>query len=119
MATVKPGSLSPDALPRNRGRFLVKPRGDGYVAQAWPKPQGYPTQWKRQFTVQQFRFASRWSANMEPMSWQTAEFMARDTMYLPRDLLIRAMYGTLYEIELPSGELCEVVPKSAPEEPTE
>lgn len=88
------------------------------LAQKWPRKRGKPKNWKVYFTSQQFALASKMAANSEPMQLETAKFMVKGTVWLPRDLLVRAAYGNVYELVLPDGSVAPQNSHAAPEEPS-
>lgn len=104
MARVIPDPLAPTAVPRSRGRFLVRTDKRGFVAQKWPKarPGGprTPYDWYRQ---EEFAIAARWASNPEPLSYATAVEMVKGTSLVPRDFLMMCSMGTGYEVILKDG----------------
>lgn len=117
MAKIIPGNIAPDALPRVRGHMYARSTRYGVIAQAWPKKRGKPKDWNTYFLSTQFAKAAQMSANPEPLSYQTALFISHGTDYLPRDVLVRAAYGKLYEIVLPDGTVAQQASHGAPPEP--
>lgn len=116
MAVVTLGNLAPDTLPRIRGKFLVMPWRGIWVARAWPRKRGKPTNRKIVFTSQQFALAGRMAANSEPMQYATAVFQTAGSHWLPRDLLTMAAYGKAYEVYLPDGTKCTQADHGPPPE---
>lgn len=114
MAKINPANVAPDAYPRVRGVILSKATKNGIVVQAWPKKRGPPTSFKNQWNVAQWSIAARMAANAEPMSWETAEFMCQNTVWMPRDILMMAAYGKLYELTGPEGEVFTQASHAAP-----
>lgn len=103
MAKVDIGQLSPDAVPRVRGRFLVRPWRGIWVAAKWPRKRGSSQHPNSVWTAQQWAYAARWSANPLPLDYATAVAMVEGTEWMPRDLLMRAYFGKAYEVVSPDG----------------
>lgn len=114
MAKVYPANVAPDAYPRVRGVMLTLTGKNGHVVQKWPKPAGPPKTWVNQWNVAQWSIAARWAANAEPMSMETARFLSKGTVWLPRDILMMAAYGKLYELVGPNGEVYHQASHAAP-----
>lgn len=117
MAKITPANLAPDAYPRIRGVVITYEHRGVMVAQKWPRKRGTPTNPKVIYTSKQFSYASQMAANAEPMSMETARYLSQDTVWLPRDLLVRAAYGNLYEITGPNGEIYTQAPHNKPNPP--
>jgi len=115
MAKVDIGQMSPDAVPRIRGIFLVMPWRNGWKAQKWPRRRGPSKNPVSQWYAAQFAYAARWSANPNPLDYATAVAMTKGTDWMPRDLLMRAIYGTAYEVILPDGTIMTVTDKGPPQ----
>jgi hypothetical protein len=103
MAKIYPANVAPDALPRVRGILLSRISRGVAIAQKWPRKRGPSETPQQVYLTQQFSRAAHMAANAEPMSAETARFFSKDTVWLPRDLLVRAAYGNLFEIILPDG----------------
>lgn len=103
MAVIVPANLAPDTLPRVKGVILTRPWRGLWVVAKWPRKRGAPKSSGQVFTSQQFSLASKMAANPEPMSYETARFIAQDSSWLPRDVLVLAAYGKLYEVTDPDG----------------
>jgi hypothetical protein len=103
MAKIHPANIAPDALPRFRGNVIAYINRFGVVVAKWPRKRGTPTNPNVQWTSQQFSIASRMAANAEPMSMETARYLVKGTVWLPRDMLVMAAFGKAYELTLPDG----------------
>lgn len=119
MAKIKGAPLAPDALPRFRGNIIAYNNQYGTIVAKWPRKRGPPKDWKTYFLSKQFGIAGRYAANSDPLQWETAVFMSTGTVWLPRDILVMAAYGKLYELTGPDGEIYRQADHSAPAlEPT-
>lgn len=105
MAKIYPANIAPDALPRARGIFIVRITPAGIIAQKWPRKRGKPTNPKVAFTSKQFSIASRMAANSEPLQMETARYLTKGTIWMPRDLLVMAAYGKAYELVNKDGTI--------------
>lgn len=114
MAKVDLGNIAPDAFPRIRGRFLVRPQRGGFIAVAWPQKRGENQSANSQWTAQQFAYAGRMAANAHTLDLQTAIYMTKGTDWVPRDLLMRGIFGTAYTIINQDGTEWTVTPKTPP-----
>lgn len=114
MAKVDLMGLNPGALPRIRGQFLVRPQLGGFVAAAWPPKRGNNQHPNSKWTSKQWGYAARMAANAHTLDLQTAIFMTKGTDWVPRDILMRAAFGTAYEIYNPDGTQWTVSSKSPP-----
>lgn len=114
MAKVDLGNVAPDAFPRVRGVFLVQPYRGGLAARAWPKKRGDNQHPNSKWTAEQFGYAGRMAANATPLDWQTAAYMTAGTDWVPRDLLMRGIYGKAYEIVLKDGTTYQPADHSPP-----
>lgn len=103
MAKVHLANLDPGSIPRVRGAFVVHLRKEGPVAHKWPRKRGQARSFADHFLRQQFRYAATMASNPEPLQLATAIELTRGTPYMPRDLLMRAIYGKAYEVVLPDG----------------
>ena len=117
MAKIFPANLAPDAYPRFRGNILTRSTKFGLVVQKWPEKRGPAKTWQAYFLSQQFAIAARMAANTDPLQWETAKFLSTGTVWLPRDILVMAAYGKLYEIQDPRGNVWSQSDHSAPVEP--
>lgn len=118
MAKIDPANVAPDALPRIRGVVNTRISRGVIIAQAWPKKRGPSKTAAQIFLTKQFGRAGQMAANAEPMSAETARFFSKGTVWLPRDLLVRAAYGNLFEITLPDGTQAYPTFKGYPGQPT-
>lgn len=104
MAKLNSANLAPDAYPRLRGVVIAYDTKFGVVAAKWPKKRGTPTNPNVIWTSKSFSLASQMAANSEPMQMETARFLVKGTVWLPRDVLVMAAFGKAYEITGPDGE---------------
>lgn len=118
MAKVTPPSSVP--VPRSRGRFLVYKRLGGTYAHKWPRARPAKPRPEDEWLRKQFGYAARMAANAEPLNMQTAMNLTRGTEWVPRDLLMRGIYGKAYTVILPDGTVLEprhhVLPAQPPPE---
>jgi len=119
MAKINPANVAPDAYPRVRGVLLTRTTEHGLVAQAWPKKRGPSKTSAQIFLTKQFSLAAQYAANTEPIQWETAEYLSRDTVWMPRDILVMAAYGKLYELRDPTGQLYTQASHAAPDHSSE
>ncbi len=105
MAKINPANVAPDAYPRIRGVVLTRTTAQGIVVQKWPDKRGPSKTEEQKFLTKQFGLAGSMAANSESMAWQTAEFLSRGTVWMPRDILVMAIYGKLYELTGPDGQV--------------
>jgi hypothetical protein len=103
VAKLNPANLAPDALLRIRDVVISRISRGVIIAQKWPRKRGPSKTDQQVFLTQQFARASRMAANSEPMQVDTARFLSSNTVWLPRDLLVRAAYGNVYELTAPDG----------------
>jgi hypothetical protein len=114
MAKVDLMGLAPDAFPRVRGQFLVRLQRGQYIAVAWPPKRGDRQHPNSKWTAQQWAYAARWASRPNPLDFQTAIYMTKGTDWVPRDILMRAIYGKAYEVYDTNGVLWTVNPHSPP-----
>ncbi len=114
MAKIKPGNLAPYAYPRIRGLFLTQDYKGGIAARTWPKKRGKNQSPNSQWTSQQWGIAARWSASMFPLDYLTAQAVTAGTDWMPRDILLRAIFGTAIEVYNPDGTKWTVSYKGPP-----
>lgn len=115
MAVIQPANLDPDSWLRVKGVVIQQPWKTLMVVRTWPRKRGKPTNPAVIFTSTQFGKAGKMAANSEPMQYETAREMTKGTHWLPRDLLVKAAYGSAYEIILPDGSTAPVTPKGPPQ----
>ena len=99
MAKLDPANLAPDALPRFRGNVIAYQNQHGTILQKWPRRRGPPQDWKTQFLSWQF---GQSASEADPLAYETAKFLSQGTVWLPRDILVMASYGKLYEMVDPA-----------------
>lgn len=114
MVKVDLGNLAPNAWPRVRGVFLTQPGIAGPYIKAWPPRRGRNQSPNSIWTAKQWAYAARWAANVIDIDYATAVAMTAGTDWMPRDLLMRAIYGTAYEVVAPDGTVWSVNPHSPP-----
>lgn len=116
MAKIRPGPLHPDAFPHHRGVLYTRDTRHGAVVQAWPtrrkKANDRQSVWWREV----FKIAAEMAANPHPLDYGTAVEMVKGTEYVPRDWLMKCIYGNAYEVVLPDGTTMEVSDKGPPED---
>lgn len=91
----------------HRGAFVIRQTKWGLVAQAWPKRR--PSQKKpyQRYQQAEFAYASHWAVSPEPIAYQTAIILTKDTLLVPRDMLVMAMYANAFEFIMPDGSTLE------------
>lgn len=99
---------SPARPRRGKGKPVVvnDPRGT-FVRSAPRFNPTFKAYW-RWWMRQEFSLAARWASNPEPMAYQTAIEMAKNTEYIPRDIIMMCSMGTYYTIVRPNGEEMEI-----------
>lgn len=116
MAKVNLGPQTAPSMPQARGSFLVRldPRL-GTIAQAWPKKRGTNGLTPYRFyTYTEFGIAAHWASNTQDIDIDTGIFLAKNSQYVWRDILIKAMYGNLYEFRNLDGTIWTRVRDVAP-----
>lgn len=98
MAKIRINSLSPDALPQQRGRVSIQMRANGPVATRWPRKRPGEKTPSQTWAMQMFASASYLASKAGHLDYETAKFLCRGTTNVPRDLLTAAALGTLYVI---------------------
>lgn len=115
MAKIFPGPLAPPSVPRVRGQIITNVRQDGTLqVQKWPRKRGKAREGYDLYRQLEFRLVASWASNPEPIALQTAMELADGSDNVPRDLIMMASYGTLYEIRRENGQLAEVYRVVAP-----
>jgi len=103
MAKITEASLVPDATPGRKKSFVVRRTRGGSIAAAWPPKVG---KWKSPgafYQQQEFGLVARQVSNPEPTALASAVNIAKGSDQVPRDLLMMAAYGLLYEITFNDG----------------
>lgn len=120
MAKILAADLDPNVSVRARGRFFVAQTVHGAIAKKWPRKRGRARTEAQRFLEEQFGYAARMAANSEPIQFATAVNLTRNTELMPRDLLMKAIYGRAYEIVLPDGTVLvpadHTLPTTSPDE---
>lgn len=114
MVKFTPGNLSPDALPRVRGQFLAQKGAHGWHIQKWPRKRGANQHPNSQWTAAQFAIAADYAAHPISLDLGTAIEMTKGTDWVPRDILMRAIYGKAYQVFNADGTQWTVNPHSPP-----
>lgn len=107
MAKAKDWPLVPAAVARSRGSLNTIRTKNGIRFQKWPKGRGKAKQGWRLYQELEFALVASWAANPEPVAYQTAIELAKGTDLVPRDYLMRASYGTYYDVYLEDGTKAE------------
>lgn len=100
---VKADYLSPRAIPRARGRYVIRITERGTYITSWPKRRTTKYDPYEFYKRQEFANAAYAAANPEPFQFETAINLTRGTEQVPRDLLTMAAYGRAYRITGPDG----------------
>lgn len=103
MAKIKPGNVAPGAIPGSRGRIVVAMRKHVIVAQSPPRPRGKAKSGYNFFREKEFGIAARWASSPIDLELATAIEMVKGTTYVPRDFIMRAIFGRAYIIENEDG----------------
>ena len=114
MAKITEASLVPDATPGRKNGFVVRRTRQGPVAAAWPPKAGKwntPGDFYRQ---QEFGLVARMVSNPNPLDLMSAINVSKDSDQVPRDLLMMAAYGTLYDLTFLDGTPIEKYRMVAP-----
>lgn len=114
MVKLQLANLVDGAFLRSKGRVVIRPFRDGWYAQKWPRPRGQTQHPNSIWTARQWALAARMASYANPLDYATAVAMVKVTDWVPRDILMRAAYGTAYEIYDQDGRQWPVVPKSPP-----
>lgn len=106
---------TPTLLKRSAGvlRFVYS-KGRWYVT-GWPRPRGPAKSVYQQRAQDEMGWAGRATGRSTPQEWQASKIMITGTLYVPRDMLIRAMFGLVSEIVLEDGTLIMGVRVNVPE----
>lgn len=105
MAKVTPLPGGMQKPPRAKGEFYVR-GGErwGWVACAWPRrylrTKGFAYQ---KYVQLEFSLASSWASQASALDQETLRYLAEGCRYTWRDLMIRAMFGRLYELTAQDG----------------
>lgn len=103
MAKARDWPLTQDAVARSTGSLNTARTRWGAVFKKWPRKRGKATSGYDFYKQTEFALVASWAANPEPIAYQTAIELAKGTDLVPRDMLMRASYGTLYTIIRPDG----------------
>lgn len=88
-----------------RGAFLLRQTRWGLIAQKWPRKRGKPKKASDVIKQSLFAYAAHWSTNPEPIAYQTAIYLTKGTLMMPRDMIIAAMYGNALTFIRPDGTI--------------
>lgn len=86
-----------------RGGFVIRQTRWGLVAQAWPRRRPDQKKPYQKYQQAEFAYASRWACNPEPIEYQTAIALTKDTLLVPRDMLVMASFANAFEFIMPDG----------------
>lgn len=89
-------------------------RGQWYVT-AWPKKRGPAKSVHQQRAQDELGFAGFATGRMPPEQYAAAKGMITGTLYVPRDMMIRAIFGLVSQITLEDGTVIEGVRVNVPE----
>lgn len=106
---------TPTLIKRSSGVILFRYwRGHWYML-PWPTKRG-PAKSPHQKRAQiEFGQAGHMSKFSTPQEWGSAKAFVTGSMYVPRDLLIRSMFGLLSEITLEDGTIIRGIREVAPD----
>lgn len=101
---IVPGGPRINGPIRHRGRMNIRALPDGtFHAAAWPRKRGKPKSALQQAYVDAFAQIAHWAAHPDALTYASATQASDGLMLLPRDIMIRAAYGTNTIITLPDG----------------
>lgn len=86
-----------------RGSFYIRQTRWGTVLQKWPRKRPRNNNPYRAYREAEFAYAATFTKYVEPIELQTAIALSKDTLLLPRDLLVMASYGNFFDFTLPDG----------------
>lgn len=96
MAKVILGNIDPTATPLTKEGVVIRSTKWGPIAQAWPRKRPEEPTPYQVYTREEFKIAARWAANPLELEYETAVNLVKGTEMVPRDFLIRCMYGNGY-----------------------
>lgn len=106
---------TPALLKRSAGVLMfVYWRGRWHV-RAWPRKRGKATDAYQKNAQDEFKLAAKLTKQSVPDEWAAAQTAVTGTMYVPRDLLTRAIFGKLSTIIEPDGTEVYGVRMNVPE----
>lgn len=103
MAKIIEGTLTPDATLTSSQRVLVRRTKHGTVVGKWPRKRGRAKKPGTVYHEQEFALAAMWASDPDPTMLVAAQQAAKGVTEVARDLLMRASYGTLFDLHAPDG----------------
>lgn len=97
MVKVRPPFNKEQAPRSSKGAYAVHVTKRGIVVKKWPRKRGPSTTGYDMWRQQELAWAGSWATNPEPISLVSAIALAKNTDYVPRDILLLAMFGLLFE----------------------
>lgn len=97
----------PDTGLRAYGSHYARNTRWGVVVQKWPRKQPERATPYQVYTRAEWSYAGYWTTWASPYQYITAKFLSKGTDLLPRDVLMQAMYGSLYEYTTQDGLVFE------------
>lgn len=91
--------------PTMRGALVMKLWRGLVVVQKWPRKRGKSIDPGTRTRSKQFGDACRLSNQVAPSQMEIARKAAKASLMVPRDLIISAMYGNLFDLELEDGRI--------------
>jgi hypothetical protein len=88
-----------------KGAVYVRQTRWGLVAQKWPRKRGVGKTPYDKFRQAEFAWVAHQASQPLPVEYDTAVALTKDTLLMPRDLLMMAMYGSALEFSLPDGTI--------------
>ncbi len=107
MAKVEPDPLVPDTYVRARGRVLIYQTRWGPKARHWPRNKSPGTSAGSRWRNIEFGYIAAGTANAHPLDYECAVNYSRGTRFVPRDVLMLASMGMLYEFHHTDGTITE------------
>jgi hypothetical protein len=102
---VDPDPLVPDTYVRSSKQVLIYQTKWGPRARKWPRPGVYGKSAGSVWRRVEFGYIAAATKNVHALDYETAVNLSRGTQYVPRDVLMLAMTGKLYEIHDTTGTI--------------
>ena len=114
MAKATEGQLTVQAPAKSRGRLSFRQTKHGAVFQKWPEPRGKSRSGFRYYQQLEFGWAARAAATCDALDRETAENMCEGSLYVWRDVIVRAMYGNWMTVIFPDGSVSKNYGENVP-----
>lgn len=102
MAKLNFGNMPPRANMNVRGVIAIAPHPQGWIARAWPRKRtkAENTTPPRLYQFAEFAVLAQQAGQIDGIAQQTATNIVKGSDYIWRDVAMKAMLGTLYEIKV-------------------